>query len=118
MSKETPTNAVNLLCEGTMIEGDIKTKSDVRIDGMVKGKIITSSRLVLGNTAVIEGNIECVNVDVMGMVTGDIVATGTVALKTPAKVKGSILAGVISIEPGVMFNGTCEMMKKEGQPAK
>ena len=26
MSKENPGNAVNLLCEGTMIVGDIKTK--------------------------------------------------------------------------------------------
>ena len=78
MAKETPSTVVNLLCEGTMVEGDIKTKNDIRIDGAVKGKIITSSRLVLGNSANIEGNIECVNVDVMGTVNGDILGTGTV----------------------------------------
>ena len=44
MSKENPGNAVNLLCEGTMIVGDIKTKNDLRIDGIIKGKIITSGR--------------------------------------------------------------------------
>ena len=51
MSKENPGNGVNLLCEGTMIIGDIKTKNDIRIDGIIKGKIITSGRLVIGNTA-------------------------------------------------------------------
>ncbi len=42
MGKEVNSNAVNLLCEGTMIVGDVKTKNDIRIDGMIKGKILTS----------------------------------------------------------------------------
>lgn len=113
MSKETPGNVVNLLCEGTVIVGDIKTKNDIRVDGIIKGKIITTGRLVVGNTANVEGNIDCVNVDVIGTVLGDIQASGTVALKSPAKVTGNIIAGVISIDPGVMFNGTCQMLKKD-----
>ena len=36
MGKENPGNAVNLLCEGTVIVGDIKTKNDIRI-GLNKG---------------------------------------------------------------------------------
>lgn len=117
MSKENPGNAVNLLCEGTVIVGDIKTKNDIRIDGIIKGKIITSGRLVVGNTAKLEGNIDCVNVDVLGVVLGDIVATGAVSLKAPAKVMGNISAAIISIEPGVTFNGNCQMLKKDNREA-
>ena len=107
MGKENPGNAVNLLCEGTVIVGDIKTKNDIRIDGIIKGKIITSGRLVVGNTAKIEGNIDCCNVDVL------------VSLKSSAKVIGNIVSSVLSIEPGVIFNGNCQMTKKEGrEPAK
>lgn len=113
MSKENPSNTVNLLCEGTMIVGDIKTKNDIRIDGMIKGKIVTSGRLVVGNTAKLEGNIDCVNVDVFGVVVGDILASGAVVLKSPAKVMGNISASTISIEAGVMFDGHCQMLKKE-----
>ncbi len=113
MSKENPGNTVNLLCEGTVIMGDVKTKNDIRIDGNIKGKIITSGRLVVGNTAKIEGNIDCVNVDVLGEIVGDIEASGTVLLKTPAKVTGNIVAAVISVEPGAAFNGNCQMVKKE-----
>lgn len=115
MGKENPSNAVNLLCEGTVIVGDIKTKNDIRIDGIIKGKIITSGRLVVGSTAKIEGNIDCANVDVQGVVIGDILASGAVALKSPAKVMGNISAAVISIDPGVMFNGNCQMLKKENR---
>lgn len=115
MSKENPGNAVNLLCEGTAIVGDIQTKSDIRVDGMIKGKIVTSGRLVVGNTARLEGNVDCVNVDVLGVVIGDITASGAVALKASAKVVGNIAAAVISMETGVTFNGNCQMLKKEKQ---
>lgn len=115
MGKENPGNAVNLLCEGTVIVGDIKTKNDIRIDGIIKGKIITSGRLIVGSTAKVEGNIDCVNVDVQGVVIGDILASGTVTLKSPAKVMGNVSAAVIAIEPGVMFNGNCQMLKKENR---
>ena len=117
MGKEVNSNAVNLLCEGTMIVGDVKTKNDIRIDGMIKGKILTSGRLVV-DTAKIEGDVECGNIDVMGVVMGNITASGTVSLKAPARVMGNIVSAVLAVEPGVMFNGNCQMVKKEGHESK
>ncbi len=119
MSKENPGNTVNLLCEVTVNLGDIKTKNDIRVDGMIKGKIITTGRLVVGSTAKLEGNVDCVNIDVQGVVIGDILAAGSVSLKDTANVMGNISAASISIEPGAMFNGNCQMLKKEGrEPVK
>lgn len=118
MGKEVNSNAVNLLCEGTMIVGDVKTKNDIRIDGMIKGKILTSGRLVVGNTAKIEGDVECGNIDVMGVVMGNITASGTVSLKSPARVMGNIVSAVLAVEPGVMFNENCQMVKKEAHEPK
>ena len=122
MSKENPAvNAVNLLCEGTVIVGDIKTKNDIRIDGMIKGKIITSGRLVVGSTAQLECNVDGLTVDVQGVVIGDVVASGAVALKASGKVMGNISAASISIESGATFNGSCQMLKKDNtreQPVK
>ena len=118
MGKENTGNAVNLLCEGTMIVGDIKTKNDIRIDGILKGKIITSGRLVVGSTAKIEGNIDCANVDVMGVVMGDVQASGIVSLKAQAKLIGNIISNQLSIEPGVIFNGNCQMQRKDSRDSK
>ena len=70
---------------------------------------------MVGNTAKIEGNIDCCNVDVFGgLYFGDIQASGTVSLKSSAKVIGNIVSSVLSIEPGVIFNGNCQMTKKRG----
>ena len=118
MGKENTGNAVNLLCEGTMIVGDIKTKNDIRIDGILKGKVITSGRLVVGSTAKIEGNIDCSNVDVMGVVLGDVQASGIVSLKAQARLIGNIISNQLSIEPGVIFNGNCQMQRKDSRDSK
>lgn len=118
MGKENTGNVVNLLCEGTMIVGDIKTKNDIRIDGILKGKVITSGRLVVGSTAKIEGNIDCANVDVMGVVLGDVQASGIVSLKAQARLIGNIISNQLSIEPGVIFNGNCQMQRKDSRDSK
>ena len=97
-----------------MIVGDVETQSDIRIDGHIKGKVMTAGRLVVGNTARIEGDISCVNVDVLGDVAGNIVASGVVSLKSPAKVFGDISATSIAIESGVTFNGNCRMTREKG----
>jgi len=81
-------------------------------------QILTSGRLVVGNTAKIEGDVECGNIDVMGVVMGNITASGTVSLKAPARVMGNIVSAVLAVEPGVMFNGNCQMVKKEGHESK
>ena len=41
---------LNRIVEGTHIEGDIKSDSNIRIDGYVKGIINVKGRLVLGPT--------------------------------------------------------------------
>lgn len=118
MGKEPNSNAVNLICEGTSIVGDIKTKNDIRIDGSIKGKVHTTGRLVVGNTAKIEGDIECTNIDVMGVVMGNINAEAAVTLKAPARIVGNIVSAVLSVEQGVFFDGKCQMVKKEVPESK
>lgn len=63
-------------------------------------------------------DVECGNIDVMGVVMGNITASGTVSLKAPARVMGNIVSAVLAVEPGVMFNGNCQMVKKEGHESK
>ena len=39
---------LNLLSEGVIVEGDIQTPRDIRIDGTLVGTVHTDGRLVLG----------------------------------------------------------------------
>lgn len=102
-------SAINLIGNGTTIHGDINSTGDVRIDGVLTGNISLSGRLVVGTNGKIEGNVTCQNADVSGEIKGKLNVAEILALKSSAKILGDIATGKISIEPGAIFTGTCNM---------
>ena len=102
-------SAINLIGSGTQINGDINSTGDVRIDGTLTGNISLNGRLVIGPNGKIEGNVTCQNADVSGEIKGKITVSEILALKNTAKILGDIATGKISIEPGAIFTGTCNM---------
>ena len=103
------------LPEGTALHGDIQTKSNIRVECDVKGKILTSGRIVVSDQARVDGNIQCGSALVMGLVKGNIVSSGEVSLKMPAKVLGNILATNIDIEKGVVISGMYKILDTKGE---
>ena len=100
---------LNRIVEGTHIEGDIKSDSNIRIDGYLKGTITVKGRLVLGPTGKIDGNINCKNADLEGKLNGTIEVDELLSLKSTAKLQGEISTNKLSIEPGAIFSGNCKM---------
>ncbi len=115
MSKnnEVQSTAVNLICDGTSITGDIQASRDIRIDGFLNGKMKVNGKVVVGNTGKIQGDVHCKTIDVSGMVEGNIFASEMVNLKNSAVILGNITTDKISVEPGAKFTGSCKM----GEPA-
>jgi cytoskeletal protein CcmA (bactofilin family) len=102
-------NQQNRITEGTSITGDIVAKSGMRIDGTVQGNVKTPSKVVLGETGVIKGILECENADIEGKFSGQMTITGTLTLRATAQVDGDVVVGKLAIEPGAAFNATCVM---------
>jgi len=106
---ESQSSGVNAICEGTIINGDIVAKNDLRIDGDLNGNMTTTGRIVIGISGTVTGEIKCNNIEVLGAVNGDIEAHDVVTLKGDAKVTGNIITKRLSVEPGIVFNGFCKM---------
>ncbi|MDG2370394.1 MAG: polymer-forming cytoskeletal protein [Flavobacteriales bacterium] len=100
---------LNRIVEGTSIEGQINSKSNIRIDGFLKGTVITQGRLVLGPEGKVEGEIQCNNADIEGTLNGTINVKELLTLKSSAKLQGDITTNKLAIEPGAVFSGTCSM---------
>jgi len=112
MAKTTPTGnpeRLNRIVEGTLIQGEIKSESNIRIDGSVKGQIATKGRLVVGPNGVIDGEVFCQNADIEGTITGKITVSELLSLKATSKLKGDIITKKLAIDPGAIFNGSCSM---------
>ena len=102
-------NSINLIGQGTTIKGDINSDGDIRIDGSLKGNIISKGKVVVGTTGSIKGEINCKNTDISGKVEGKITVSELLSLKSTANIIGDIITNKLAIEPGTKFSGTCNM---------
>lgn len=94
---------------GSRFEGKLNFDEMVRLDGFFTGEIQSSDTLVVGETAVIEGQIQVGALVMSGKFTGGIKATTMVELRAPAQVDGSIETPCLKIEERVVFNGEIKM---------
>jgi cytoskeletal protein CcmA (bactofilin family) len=102
-------NQTNQFCEGTIIEGEIKSSSDIRLDGTINGNIVSSAKVVIGEKGKVEGELQCQNGDVSGFVKGRVIVKDMLFLKATAHIEGDIIATKLVVEAGAIFNGTCRM---------
>ncbi len=99
----------NMIGPGTVIKGDIETNGDININGTVDGNVISKGRVLIGQNGVVKGEVKCTNCDVYGNFDGKIEVTEVLALKSTSKLSGDVKTGKLSIEPGAVFTGTCDM---------
>ncbi len=90
-------------------KGVITYSGTVRIDGTLDGEIHTDGGLLVGPEAVIKAKVIAGTVVCRGTIHGDILAKDQIVLCAPAVVQGSLTTPVLSMEEGVVFNGTLEM---------
>ena len=103
------TSSINLIGAGTVINGEIISNGDVRVDGTVVGSVSSKGKVVIGSTGNVEGEIVCQNADVSGKISGNISVAEILSLKATANLIGDIAASKLSIEPGANFMGSCTM---------
>jgi cytoskeletal protein CcmA (bactofilin family) len=105
-----PTEINALLGRGTHFEGKLHFDGRVRIDGSFKGEIEGEDVLVIGDGALVVGEIFVSTCIVTGgEVQANIRARDAIELYAPAKVTGALHAPAIFIDRGVVFEGTCKM---------
>ncbi|NOS57473.1 MAG: polymer-forming cytoskeletal protein [Cyclobacteriaceae bacterium] len=107
-------NSSNVIGKGTVLEGNIETYGNIRIEGRIIGNIKSKSKIALGNASHVEGNIIAQNADLEGEVKGKIDVSELLVLKSTAVIHGDISTGKLVVEPGALFNGSCKM----GSPIK
>ena len=99
--------------KGVEFKGVISYNGTVRIDGHLDGEIHTEGTLLVGEDAVLTAKVSAGTVVSKGKITGDVVAREKVRLLAPAILNGSVKAPMLSMEEGVLFNGSIEMARAE-----
>ena len=109
IKKTEMAETINTIGAGTIVTGDIQSKGDIRLDGILKGSVNTSGKVVLGKEGIIEGDVICNSADISGTIKAKITVSQLLSLKATAKLNGEIITNKLSIEPGAAFTGSCSM---------
>jgi cytoskeletal protein CcmA (bactofilin family) len=108
-NEKTTGNGTTIVSAGTTLKGDISSQSDLRIDGTIIGNVTSSSKIVIGASGTVEGDISGNQADIVGKVKGNIKTKDLLQLRGDCLVQGNVHAGKLQIEPTATFNGQCHM---------
>ncbi len=100
---------INIIANGTVIEGKISTQGSMRIDGRVIGNVHVNGNLTIGTTGEVNGDIEAKNAIIGGKVNGTIVVAEKLVFESKAVIKGDIKASKLVVDEGAIFDGKCIM---------
>lgn len=115
------TAVANRLNRGTILTGDIRTETDLRIEGVVKGEIHANGKVVVGQTGEIVGNIYAGECTVEGKLQGNVYAKTLLIIKGSAKIEGDLIYKKLVVEEGALIKGSLivdENISKEKEPIK
>ena len=111
-------NVETLIASDIIVKGSLFTEKSLRIDGKLFGGIENASGVIIGELAVIEGDINAHAVLVGGVVKGNITAIDGIEILPNAKVIGDIKTNILSIGEGAVFEGASSMINEKEEGAK
>ncbi|WP_246043075.1 bactofilin family protein [Fodinibius saliphilus] len=101
--------SVNMISEGTRLEGTLDTKNDIRIAGTLDGEAKAKGKVIVSSTGKVEGNIGAADADIAGHVDGEVCVSNKLVLRESAVVEGDIYTKTMLAEEGAQINGSFHM---------
>ena len=105
----TTSHALNTLVHGTVVEGTVKSESDIRIDGVIKGSLNCKAKVIIGPEGFVEGEVRCKNAVIEGRFEGTLHVSELLNVKESAKVVGDVQTNKLIVQSGAVFSVACQM---------
>ena len=113
-STGSKSGSLNTLVKGTSIKGDIKTESDIRVDGKIDGTLTCNAKVIIGQTGVVKGEITCANAVIEGRFDGNLVVKETLSLKETAIINGDASYDKLIVQQGAIINAAIKRNNPSG----
>jgi cytoskeletal protein CcmA (bactofilin family) len=104
------------LDEGTEFTGELRFRHALRVDGRVKGKVVSDNLLIIGETGQVDAEIDCGVVSIRGRVSGTVRGRQRIELLAGCRVLATLESPKLVIEDGAFFQGECRMAEGPAGP--
>ena len=101
--------AGGLLSSGVSINGDVTFRTELVIDGEIKGNVTSTGTLTVGEHARIIGDINVGFITVHGTVEGNVSASERCTLAAGATLRGDITAPRLAVDESATFLGSARI---------
>lgn len=105
---KTP-STITLLDRGCEFNGKLSFEGIVRIDGVFQGEIYSQDHLIIGDGAIVEGNIQIGQIEIGGSFKGTIIARDKIVIHGSGRVQGSIQTRELEVHKGGVVDGQIDM---------
>ena len=103
------------LDRGARFEGTLSFEDTFRIDGVLKGKVVTKNELVIGDGASIDAVIHVGRLSVSGNVRGVVYARERVEVHAGARLQAEIHTPSLFVEDGAIIQGPVQTGPQVGR---
>ena len=103
--------------EGSEIEGTCTFGGTVMLNGTVRGEVVCTDTIIVGEKGVVHAQLRGGTVVISGQVTGNVCASQRLELRGSARVFGDVEAPIVVMAEGVLFEGHCRMTPREQSAA-
>lgn len=91
------------------VEGNIKAKDTIRVEGSVTGNVETEGALIISATGRVKGNVKGSSIVIGGVLEGDLVSNGKTEVISTGKVIGNMHTKSLIVDEDAVFQGQCVM---------
>jgi cytoskeletal protein CcmA (bactofilin family) len=102
-------SGLNAFVKGTTVEGNVRCDTDMRVDGTIKGNLTCKSKVIVGPTGAVEGEIHCQNAVIEGKFKGKLRVTELLNIRETADVEGEVITVKLIVQSGARFSVGCIM---------
>ncbi len=96
-----------------VVDGDIRAKEAVRVEGAVNGDVETEGALIISSSGKVKGNVKGSSIIIGGSLEGDLTSGGRTEVASTGKVIGNIRTKSLVVDENAVFQGQC-IMNTEG----
>ena len=107
--------ATSVIDQGCIMEGRLSFVGTLIINGKFQGELISSNTLIVGESGELEADVHAGTIILAGQIAGHVTARDRVELRKTARIYGDIVAPILVLEEGVIFDGRCNMKGKDLQ---